>query len=97
MKPSDNVGVVFVNTVVGRGVLNSVINVQLGVLNFDITDEGKVSSDISVACRLRMDMACAKQLRDVLDDLLVQIEKAEAVAHAGLTNGDGRHSDEVLN
>ncbi len=95
MKPSDNVGVVFVNTVVGRGVLNSVINVQLGVLNFDITDEGKVSSDISVACRLRMDMACAKQLRDVLDDLLVQIEKAEAVAHAGLTNGDGRH--EALN
>jgi hypothetical protein len=91
MKPTDQVGVTFVNAVTGRGILNNVVNVQLGVLNFDRESEGKINTDLVPACRLRMDKMCAKQLRDCLDDLLTMIDKAEA--HTGVAaNGDARES-----
>ena len=97
MNPIDEVGVTFVNAVLGRGTLNGVMNVQLGVLPFDIGEDGNVSPDIVVACRLRMDMTCAKQLRDCLDDLLSKIDKATAIPVGVATNGDARHPEESLN
>jgi hypothetical protein len=78
MKPDDNVSVTFVNTVIGRGILNGVVNLSFGVFNFTPNEEGTaVDLDPSVACRLRMDKVCATQLRDVMNELLTALEKAE--------------------
>lgn len=84
MKSTDQVGITFVNTVLGRGILNGIVNVQLGALQFSESDDGKVDPDLVVACRLRMDRICAKHLRDQLDELLAMVEKAEAAALIGL-------------
>ena len=91
MKSMDNVGVTFVNTVVGRGILNGVVNLSFAVLNFTPADDSKaIDPDPVVNCRLRMDKLCAKQLRDVLNDLIDLIDKAEhdAVAQSHM-NGAG--------
>ena len=85
MRVVDEVGVTFVNTVIGRGILNGVINLSFGVFNFTPTDDGKVDVDPAVACRLRMDKVCATQLRDVMNDLLAIIEKAEVDAAMGVS------------
>jgi|ERR1035437_3746491 hypothetical protein len=78
MKSVDNVGVTFINTVLGRGVINGVINLTLGVLLFTPDDEGKViDPDIRVAARLRMDQVCARQLHETLGDLLALIDKSD--------------------
>lgn len=85
MKSSDNVSVTFVNTVIGRGTLNGVVNLSFGVFNFTPSEDGsKVDIDATVACRLRMDKVCATQLRDVMNELLATIEKAEADAAMGI-------------
>lgn len=78
MKANDQVGVTFVNTVVGRGALNGVINVSFGVFNFTPSDNGEVVDvDPTIACRLRMDKACAIQLRNAMNDLLTLLEASE--------------------
>ena len=78
MKVADQVGVTFVNTVVNRGIFNGVINLSFGVLNFTPSEDGQtIEPDPVIAARLRMDKICARQLRDVLSDLLDMIEKAE--------------------
>ena len=87
MKSNDTVGVTFVNAVIGRGVLNGIVNVQLGVLTFESDAEGKVSGDLSVACRLRMDVKCAEELRDSLDSVLKIIEEAKAKGMSASSNG----------
>lgn len=79
MKPVDNVGVTFINTVLGRGVMNGVVNLTFGVLQFTPTDD-KIEPDLAVAARLRMDLTCAKQLHETLGDLLEAIEVADAKA-----------------
>lgn len=84
MKTSDNVGVTFVNAVTGRGVLNGVVNVQLGVFEFGSDDKGEVNGDLSVACRLRMDAKCAEDLRNHLNDILALIDEAKAGAVGGV-------------
>lgn len=79
MKESDKIGVVFVNSVIGRGILNNVVNLSFGVYNFTPNEEnGKVDIDHTVACRLRMDTSCFKQLRDVINELYAMIEQTEA-------------------
>ena len=83
IKSSDNVGCTFVNTVVGRGILNGVINLSFATFNFTPTDTGEVDVDPVVTCRLRMDKVCATQLRDVMNSLLADIEKAELAAVGG--------------
>ena len=72
---SDKVPVQFVNCVVVQGHLNGVINVTLGTYNFSPNAEGKIDPDTVVTSRLRMDLACAKQLRDALDQMLTQATK----------------------
>ena len=89
MKSSDQVGVTFVNTVVGRGILNGVVNLSFGVLQFTPSDDGKtVDPDPVIASRLRMDKMCARQLRDVLNDLLEMIDKAEHEAAQHMNGAD---------
>ena len=80
MKSDDSVSVTFVNTVIGRGALNNVINLSFSVFNFTPNEQGGVELDPTVTCRLRMDKVCAIQLRDVMNDLLAAIEKAEEPA-----------------
>lgn len=86
MKSSDGVSITFVNTVIGRGILNGVINLSLSAFNFTPTEDGHVDIDPVVACRLRMDKVCATQIRDTLNDLLAAIEKAEAETAMGNTS-----------
>lgn len=77
-KPVDAVGVTFVNAVLGRGILNNVVNLQFGTFLFmpnEATDE--VDTELAVSCRLRMDRPCAQQLYDVLGELLNAVEAAE--------------------
>jgi hypothetical protein len=97
MKSTDQVGITFVNAVIGRGILNNVVNIQLGALPFDVTEDGKVGSELVVACRLRMDRLCAKHLRDTLDDLLKSIDRAEVETASLVANGDVRQPEEALN
>jgi hypothetical protein len=97
MKSLDQVGITFVNNVLGRGVLNNVVNIQFGVLPWDVvqTEDGNlsISQEPVVACRLRMDFACAVQLCDVLTELI------KSVAPPVTTDliKDGRQSTEALN
>ena len=94
MKSSDQVGITFVNAVTGSGILNNVVNLQLGALNFDATEDGKVSKDLVVASRLRMDRSCAQQIHDALGGLLALFEKAEAEAATGVVaNGDAQQPE----
>lgn len=81
MKSIDNVGVTFVNVVMGRGVLNGVVNVQFGSYQFTPSEDGKfVEPDLVLSSRLRMDRVCAQQLHEALGSLLEIIEKTEAEA-----------------
>lgn len=81
MKSTDSIGVTFVNLVLGRGILNGIVNVQLGTWLFGAKENGDgVDPEPAVSCRLRMDVACAKSLRDNLDELLKQIEGPAPVA-----------------
>lgn len=74
MKSSDEVGVTFVNAVLGIGHLNGVVNITMGTYNFTPQDGMKeIDPDLVVSCRLRMDQACAQQLRDLLDAKLNQM------------------------
>lgn len=78
MKSQDNVEIIFANTVIGRGVLNNVVNLSLAAFNFTPSDDGtKVDADPVIVCKLRMDKVCAKQLRDVMNDLIKLIEESE--------------------
>jgi hypothetical protein len=86
MKTIDSVGVQFVNTVVGSGILNGIINIAFGVCNFSPVDNGNgeivIDPDIVIASRLRMDKMCAVHTRDVLNNLIAQLEQAEMMNNA---------------
>lgn len=81
MDSLDHVGITFVNTVIGAGVLNGVVNMQLGAFAFEATGD-KVEAAPKVAARLRMDVLCARRMRDELDRILGAIAVAEAHAQA---------------
>lgn len=75
MKSLDQVGITFINGVLGRGVFNGVVNLQLGAAPFDITDDKTISEDMVPVCRLRMDIPCARALHEQLGLLLTDIDK----------------------
>jgi hypothetical protein len=79
MKSNDNVGVTFINTVLGAGRLNGVVNVQLGTALFSLVDEGKIDNDVVVSCRLRMDIQCATLLRNTLDSVINNMNAPSAI------------------
>lgn len=76
----DNVPVQFVNQVVGSGHLNGVLNITLATARFTPNNSAKVDIDLVIASRLRMDLFCATQLRDVLNGIIEQT-KAPAVTN----------------
>jgi hypothetical protein len=85
MNTMDNIGATFVNTVIGRGSLNGVINVSFATFNWTPSDDGsRVDPDPVISCRLRMDKLCAIQLRDVMNELISSIEEAEAKVAMGI-------------
>ncbi len=70
----NNVEIVFVNQVLGQGHVNGVINLTMGAARFTPSSAtGEVEVDMVVASRLRMDLVCAQQLRDSLDELLKKV------------------------
>lgn len=69
MRAADSVGVTFVNGLLGRGLMNGVVNLQFGTYQFTPTDKA-IDPDLAVSCRLRMDVECAKQLHEALGALL---------------------------
>lgn len=79
MKSLDLVGVTFVNGLLGRGILNNVVNLQFGTYLFTVDEATqKVDADLAVSCRLRMDRATAAQLYQSLGELLQSVEQREA-------------------
>lgn len=94
MKTIDQTGVTFVNQVLGRGVLNGVVNVQLGTWLFSGKEDGSVDPELAVSCRLRMDVVCAKALRDNLTELLLAVEtppEGVAAESKAPVNGAAKH------
>lgn len=95
MKSTDNVGITFANLVLGSGILNGVVNLTLGAYQFN-PDGDKVDPAAAIVSRLRMDVACAKAVRDNLNELLASIEApAAGVAgpqdEANAINGEAKH------
>lgn len=90
MKSSDQVGVTFVNTVVGRGFLNGVANFSFGVFNFTPSDDGeRVDVDPTIACRLRMDKACLLQLQKAINELVTIIDAGDNIPGAETPAAEG--------
>lgn len=83
MKPVDTVGVTFVNTVLGRGILNNIVNIQFGTFLFTPNEAADtVELDTGVSCRLRMDRVCAQQLYETLGALLAHVAHEEGTPGA---------------
>jgi hypothetical protein len=74
MKSIDQVGITYVNMVLGRGLFNGVCNIQLGAYLFSSIEDGsKIDPDPAVACR---------QLHSALGELIAQVEKAKGVTNS---------------
>lgn len=66
------VATVFVNRVVGSGHFCGVANLTFAVAQFTPKPDGSIDPDLVVATRLRMDLACARQLYETLGRILEQ-------------------------
>lgn len=85
MKNIDETGVTFVNTVLGRGVLNGVVNLTFGTLLFT-PENDRIEPDMVVSSRLRMDELCARRLFEALAELITSIDKEKT--GGGLVPGE---------
>ena len=85
---------VFVNVVLGRGMSNNVVNVTLATYFWSPYGE-KVDPDLRITSRLRMDLVCAVQLRDTLNELLDSLAKSAALA--AKSNGVDHTERETIN
>lgn len=63
----------FVNSVVGSGHLHHVVNLTFATAQFTPKPNGNIDPDLIITARLRMDLSCAQQLRDVLSAILDQL------------------------
>ena len=97
MKSTDEVGITFANLLVASGVYNGVVNASFASYQFTPTPDGKIDPDPVVTARLRMDIVCAKQLRDRLIEILDMVDKTQAATTGLVPNGHDRATDEVLN
>lgn len=89
MKSTDNVGITFANLVLGRGILNGVVNLTLGAYEFNPDDkEEKVDTAPVIVSRLRMDVACARAIRDNLNELLQAVEAPAPGAGVAQESGE---------
>ena len=81
----DTVGVQFVNVLLGRGVINGVVNLQFGTYQFTPVDDTQIAPDVVVSCRLRMDLECAQQLHTQLGVLLGMLSAGAEAQEAPAT------------
>jgi hypothetical protein len=102
MKSADDVGITFANLVVGQGYMNGVVNLTLAAFAFTPDEKTeKVDPDPVIVSRLRMDEACATQLRDSLNSVLQSMAdarvKAAVDAHAvhEASNGVDRKPESI--
>lgn len=70
-----NQDVIFVNTLIGRGLLNNVVNLTFGTFLFSPVENGSVDVDQVISVRLRMDLDCARSLHKELGDFLGLVER----------------------
>ena len=99
MKSADEIGITFVNRVLGQGFMNGVVNITLGSFQFTPNDDGKtIDPDLIVASRLRMDEQCATQLRDALATVLASMADArmKSVVEATAANGDSNAQEKEM-
>lgn len=93
MRSSDNVGVTFVNLLMNRGILNNVVNLNFGVFNFtpvEMNGQPAIDPDAVTNVRLRMDLACAREVHAQLGALLDEVDKQDAELKAApAVNGSG--------
>ena len=97
MKSTDEVGITFANLLVASGVYNGVVNASFASYQFTPTPDGKIDPDPVVTARLRMDLVCAKHLRDRLIEILDMVDKTTAATAGLVPNGHDRPTDEALN
>lgn len=95
MKSTDHVGITFANLVLASGIYNGVVNVTIGAYHFEPIDD-KVEPSPAITARLRMDVACARALRDNLTELLLKVEapivaEGVAVESNAAANGAAKH------
>ncbi len=64
------VRVTFANQVVGLGHFDGVVNITLAVAQFTPRPDNTVDPDLVVCSRLRMDLACARQLHSAIGKVL---------------------------
>lgn len=79
--PNDRCPVTFVNAVAVTGFANGVVNVAMSTFGYTPEVQGDktvVASDIHVTANLRMDLFCAQQLRDHLDQIIQEHTKPTA-------------------
>lgn len=91
MKSTDHVGITFANLVLASGVYSGVVNLTMGAYEFEPIGD-KVEPSPAITVRLRMDVACARALRDNLTELLLKVEApiaAEGVAAESATAANG--------
>ena len=72
---------IFINQVVGAGILNGVVNLTMACAQFTPDSDGGVAPDLVIASRLRMDLFCAQQLYETLGKQL-----AAAMSTTGAPN-----------
>lgn len=96
MKSTDNVGITFVNRVLNRGILNGVFNITLAAHNLEPDEKGeKIDLATVIVARLRMDLACAREIRDTIDEFLKSLDAppvpGNGVAHEGTSDSAAKH------
>lgn len=71
----------FVSMVGSSGFTNGVINVTMLTAQWTPDGSDTVDPDLVVAARLRFDLKCAQELRDVLDGIIQANTKPATKAH----------------
>ena len=87
IKSVDNVGVTFVNEVLGAGTFDGTVNIQFGTYLFSPTEKD-IDPDLALSCRLRMSVTCAQGLRDQIDRVLERHAEILAAAQVEEVPGE---------
>lgn len=91
-----NCPVEFVSLLAASGQNNGVVNLTFATARFMPTASGTIDPDFIVSSRLRMDIACAAQLRGELDRIIGQAQQqlsqalGTALATSAVTGASGK-------
>lgn len=73
---------VFVSQIVAQGYLNGVANFTLAEARFTPTPDNKIDPDLVIVARLRMDLSCVEQMRNICDAILkAHLKPANGTTH----------------